>query len=219
VTRLAAWQDDLVDALTTRSSPAAITTTPGFQLTRRVQREWRSFRIRSSLPLTCRLLGAAVDAEIEAYLDAVVEPSSFFLREAEQFAAHCHAGRLDDNVAAVLRFELAMLRAVQERAAGRPLDAPPRRHDLVGVRRAADVIPFGAPPEQVLLAAVTGDPPPRASGRYLLLCTPRVCRPATAAEGAAFDLARHAPRPAAAFDAAVLESLAAAGAIVSAGGE
>ena len=85
---LETWQAELVGALTT-DADSAFASSPGFRLTRRVQREWRAFRIRSSLPLTCRLLGTRCADALDRYLDAVLEPSSFFLREAEQFAAHC----------------------------------------------------------------------------------------------------------------------------------
>jgi hypothetical protein len=210
------WQESLVEELTTPAEPTA-STSPGLRLTRQVQREWRAFRIRSSLPLTNRLLGADATDAIDDYLDAVAAPSSFFLQEAAQFAARC-LGDERPHLASVVRFELAMLRAVQARA-GRQSDAGPGITDEeaspVVTQWAADVIPFRAPPERVLLAAASPDwPSPPPSEHHLLLCTPLVCRPATRDEAALFDALRQAAAPTTIILDATARSLVAAGALV-----
>ena len=150
---LETWQAALVAALTTDADPA-FASSRGFRLTRRVQREWRAFRIRNSLPLTCRLLGTRCADALDRYLDAVFEPSSFFLREAEQFAAHCRFEEraAEDHLTAVVRFELAMLRGVQARAGHHAaVTVLPPGEQRVVTHWAADVIPFGAPPELSLI--------------------------------------------------------------------
>jgi hypothetical protein len=216
--KLQRWQEGLIEELTTHADPTA-STSPGLRLTRQVQREWRAFRIRSSLPLTIRLLGADAADAIDRYLDAVAAPSSFFLQEAQQFAGRC---LLDDHPArhleSVVRFELAMLRAVQARAGGQadahlgPIDG---EVSPVVTHWAADVIPFLARPERVLLAAASPDwPSPPASEHHLLLCTPLVCRSASTEEAGVFARLRQAATPTTVVLDATARSLVAAGALV-----
>jgi hypothetical protein len=157
---------------------------PGFALTMRVQREWRAFRISTSLPLTTRLLGDGFDAAVRGYVDASPCPSSFYLREAEQFADHIERQRPPPpHLGSVLRFELAMLHLSQWQADGGaaadPASRPPASLVPV-VHPAADIVTFSAPPERVLGALVDGLVPPRpTTAAHFLLCAPDACRRAT----------------------------------------
>ena len=177
---------DAVDAASLRPDEVAwlgrVVDEPGFALTMRVQREWRAFRISASLPLTTRLLGDAFDGAVHAYVDASPCPSSFYLREAEQFADHVERQRPQPaHLGSVLRFELAMLHLSQWQADGGRADDPaphPPPSLVPVVHPAADIVTFSAPPERVLGALVQGLTPPWPTTElHFLLCAPDACRP------------------------------------------
>jgi hypothetical protein len=219
------WQLALVDRLTGAGTAptdmnnaeaswiAAATSTAGFAITRRVQREWRAFRIGNALPLTTRLLAGALDGLMERYLAEVREPASFFLREAEQFVAWCP---IDGAVHfdAVSRFELAMLRAAQTTGGAISSD-PPHGDVLVHATPGTDVVAFDAPPALVLGSLAAGvRPPAPGAQRHRLLCSPRACREALPGEEAMVARLKQEASPAGALDGAVLRTLWAAGAVI-----
>jgi hypothetical protein len=192
---------------------ARTTTTAGFAITRRVQREWRAFRIGNALPLTSRLLAGSLADLMERYLGDIREPASFFLSEAEQFVAWCPREG-DPHFDAVSRFELAMLRAAQVTRA----DAPEHPADDVSIRAmpGTDVIEFSVPPVLVLgsLAAGVRPPAPLAT-RHPLLCASRACREASPAEAAMVTRLQRASARAAELDRVVLRALWDAGALIA----
>lgn len=193
---------------------AGITTTAGFAITRRVQREWRAFRIGNALPLTSRLLAGSLAGLMERYLTDVREPASFFLSEAEQFVAWCPRDG-DPHLDAVSRFELAMLRAAQIASDG-VVTEHPADDRLVRAMAGADVIEFRAPPAHVLGALAAGVRPPAPdSTRHRLLCASRACREASPAEAAMVIRLQRASAPAGALDRVALRALWTAGALTS----
>lgn len=229
---LAAWQDALV-ALVVDGEPGtaddldvaertwfdAISGSAGLRLTRRVHRDWRAFRIRTTLPLTARLLGDRFDALVAHHLDAHRQTSSFYVAEAEAFVASArHAWHDTPHADAVARFELAMHHAVQHDADRCDTSTSADIPTCVRLSPHAALIGFDAPVEHLLAALAAGAPPPPPSDRRdWLLCAPRACRRPSPAER---DVLAHVQRRAcrtAGLDRAAVAALWVAGALEGTG--
>ena len=176
---LDSWQRALVGRLTGETGRydmnrrecrwmAMVVDTAGFAVTRRVQREWRVFRIANALPLTRRLLAGSFAELTAGYLAVCAEPASFFLREAEQFVAWCPREPAP-HFAAVSRFELAMVRNAS--AEQGPRSDPPSGRQTIFTSAGTEVVRFAASPALVLGALAAGDTPHGLQTRVSTLVT------------------------------------------------
>lgn len=182
---LSAWQSALVELITTprpggqgiassdlseeeRTWLQAAEASPGLRLTRSIQRSWRRMRLRSALRLTWPLLPQSQrDALVDSYLAAHACTSFFDTPEACAFLDFLLT-RLPPvpHLESVCRFERALLAASAESAflTSPGADAEPlpalRPELQIEPDPAAALISFMAPPEDVIEAALLGQPLP-----------------------------------------------------------
>ena len=133
----AAWLGSLPDA-------------PGFKVTCAIQRWWRETRLRSLARLTMAALGAEQAAQfLTTYLQANLCTSLFFLPETLAFLRFVESHTDNPQLAAIARFEGALLLAKEEATQPHSLDEPTTIY-----------IEFAAPPEEILTALLQGLPLP-----------------------------------------------------------
>ena len=194
----------------------------GLLLTTEVGRWWRTFRIRSSAPLTVAALAADAPAVLDRYLDHHAEASSFFLAEAGQFldfvaGAHEAVPGPPALVTSVVALERAMLELVE---AG-PTAPPGAGPGLGAVARhpRATMVEMASPPAATLAALLTGGRPPEpGGGPFWLLVAPGIAgfvRAATAGEARLWQSMGEQPVTPGGDDRTALLRLWAAGAVLA----
>lgn len=177
---LADWQTALASAVVARASrsagpahagldPAArawlsdVAGSAGFAVTCRVQRWWRTVRLRWAARLTLAALGPERSvAVLDAYLDAVPAFTLFLIPEALRFLEFApNAAPGAPHVLSVARFERALLAAKQAEC------DPGAAFEPVAVT-------FAAHPEDLLSALLSGGPLPPPGGEHLVLVSPEL---------------------------------------------
>jgi hypothetical protein len=182
--------DGLTLAFEERAWLDQLTGSPGLAITCRVQRWWRETRLRWTVRLTMTALGTAQSTEvIEAYLDASRCASLFFIPEAVGFLDWVVRERHETpHLRAVARFERALILAAEPAAPHawqKPdaADSPATGDRRLRPHPAAAIVEFSAPPELVIGALLSGDPPPPPNGpAWPVLVAPglpNLWRPAT----------------------------------------
>jgi hypothetical protein len=208
---LAGWQDALaalvvdgstpLDGLSPRESEwlQSLALSPGYRVTREVQRWWREFRVQLAAPLTLAALAPDLRARLIAeYIERNRRPSSFFVREALPFLDLCLAQASQvPHVSALATFERAMLVVGEAISSGALItvraipDKPLRAHAL------AAVACFSAPPHLVLAAAARKSRLPEATStdHWLLIAPglPNLARACTGVEAYALRTAQTTP--------------------------
>lgn len=123
---------------------------PGFKVTCAIQRWWRETRLRSLARLTLAALGAEQAAQfLTTYLQANLCTSLFFLPETLAFLRFVESHTDNPQLAAIARFEAALLLAKEEVTQPQLPETPTTTY-----------IEFAAPPEEILSALLQGLPLP-----------------------------------------------------------
>jgi hypothetical protein len=203
----------------------------GFQITCFIQRWWRETKLRSTLRLTLRALGAGSDGMIREYLDRRACGSLFYLPEALSFLDFVSGQpALPAHVGTVAAFERAYLFCQEARsnpAASRAQSSGrrPRSKHTPRLRQhpAATLIGFAAPPVPLMARLLDGDPlPPESSERWWVLVAPgleQLWSPITDTERdlfARFQAPHPMPAPALRRERSITRRLLAAGALETA---
>jgi hypothetical protein len=167
-----------------------VTGTPGFALTSEVPRWWRGTRVERSARLTLAALGESAGQVLGDYMRTVPGFTLFFVAEALAFLEYVATTTTLPHVRAVAHFERALWTV--KRAESTP-EAParaPAPGDTLVRNPLASLVPFPAPPEEVLAALLSEAPlPAEAAEPHAVLAAPglpRMWRPATQEEAQAF---------------------------------
>jgi hypothetical protein len=176
---LADWQTALASEVVARASRSAgpahagldpadrawltdVTGSAGFAVTCRVQRWWRTVRLRWAARLTLAALGERSAAVLDAYLDAVPAFTLFLIPEALRFLDFAPTAAVDvPHVRSVARFERALLAAKQAESEPAAVFEPV-------------TVMFAAPPEELLAALLSGAPLPPEGEEHRVLVSPEL---------------------------------------------